>query len=257
MKFDKIKTEEGGAYLAFSVGECEKVNPIQLYEKYFIKSRHLVLKELLLAEMQLRSMEIDPWTVDKVVLRNAIKFWFDKKTEILSTPIPESFKSLLSTNKKSDQVKLLKGLSFTPGELIACIFYAYNELGFLLSQYEGEHDPIGTETEKKPTLIHLDKGTVKKVGETELSDGQLKQIVEQRKRTVAKLIEKDDSWHCFFITYASIRGDESWKDGQPHFHYISDKFGISKTELIKQIKSRTYQLGNLPHIPLNGYGEKG
>jgi hypothetical protein len=65
---------------------------------------------------------------------------------------------------------------------------------------------------------------------------------------VVKILERDDEWHCFFITYNSLRGDESWKQGQPHFHYISDKFGISKEELIKQLRSRDYKLGNLPHI---------
>jgi len=231
MKFDKIKTEEGGSYLAFSIGECDNVNPIELYEEYFIKSKLMVLKELLLAEMQIRSVEIDPWTVDKVVLGNAIKFWEDKKKEFSETEISSVFKQLLETNRKKDQVKLLKGFSLTPGELLSCIFYSYEEHGFLLSHIEGDHDPVGTETEKKPTAIHLDNGIVKKVGETDLTDGQLKQIVEQRKRTVAKIIEKDDNWHCFFITFSSIRGEESWKDGQPHFHYILDKFGISKVEL--------------------------
>ena len=192
MKFDKIKTEEGGSYLAFSIGECDRVNPIELYEEYFIKSKHIVLKELLLAEMQIRSIEIDPWTVDKVVLSNAVKFWEDKKKEIFETEISSVFKELITTNRKKDQVKLLKGFSLTPGELLSYIFYSYQEHGFMLSQIEGDHDPIGTETEKKPTAIHLDKGVVKKVGETELTDGQLKQIVEQRKRTVAKIIEKDE-----------------------------------------------------------------
>ena len=53
------------------------------------------------------------------------------------------------------------------------------------------------------------------------------------------------------IFYKSIRGGEkSWKDGQPHFHCISDKFSISRTDVVKQLQSKKYKLGSLPHIDL-------
>lgn len=255
MEFDKIESEDGEVYLAHKVGECEGVNPVDFYEKFFIESKRLLFKQILKAELKARSMHLDTQAVEKVALKNAIDFWLDKREEILSIQIPETFKKLLSANRKKNQIKLLKGFSLKPLELLACIFYAHNEHGYLLSQYEGEHDPIGTESNKKPKVIYVDKSNVHKVGESELTDGQLKHIVEQKKRTVAKLIEKGRTWHCFFITYSSLRGEESWKDGQAHFHYISDKFGITKEHLIQQIRSRRYNLGNLPHIDLIGYGE--
>jgi hypothetical protein len=71
---------------------------------------------------------------------------------------------------------------------------------------------------------------------------------------VAKIIENDEEWHCFFLTYNSIAGKENWENGQPHFHYVSNLFGIKKEDLIEQIKSKEYKLGNLPHIALKGYG---
>jgi hypothetical protein len=97
-------------------------------------------------------------------------------------------------------------------------------------------------------------GSITKFGNTELTDGQLKMALEQRSVKIAKFIEKDEEWHCFFITYDSIGGKENWQNGQPHFHYISNLFGIKKEDVITQIKSKKYKLGNLPHITLEDYG---
>lgn len=97
-------------------------------------------------------------------------------------------------------------------------------------------------------------GEIQKFGKTELTDGQLKQALEQRSVKIAKILEKDGEWHCFFITYNSIRGKENWRNSKPHFHYISNYFGISKKAVVEQIKSKKYKLGNLPHIALDDYG---
>jgi len=94
---------------------------------------------------------------------------------------------------------------------------------------------------------------LKKVGDTNLTDGQLKELLIKRKKTIAKFLDKGDSWHCSFITYASLQGKDGWNQGQPHFHYISDKFNIPRETVINRLKSRKYNLGSLPHIKLNGY----
>lgn len=107
-----------------------------------------------------------------------------------------------------------------------------------------------------PKLVEIKDDKVSKVGNTTLTDGQLKQAVDHRKVVVAKFIDKEDEWHCIFLTYDSIRGKESWKGGQPHYHYISDKFGIPRAEVLNQLKSRIYNLGSLPHIDLVGYRDE-
>ena len=56
--------------------------------------------------------------------------------------------------------------------------------------------------------------------------------------------------------YTNLKGKESWKDGQPHFHYISDKFGIPREKVVEQLKSNNYSLGCLPHIDIIGYRDK-
>jgi hypothetical protein len=80
-------------------------------------------------------------------------------------------------------------------------------------------------------------------------------VVEHRKVIISKFLDNKTAWHCFFLTFKSIRREESWQDGQPHFHYISDKFGISRENVIVQLKSKDYNLGTLPHIGLLDYGD--
>lgn len=46
----------------------------------------------------------------------------------------------------------------------------------------------------------------------------------------------------------SIIGKESYKNGQPHLHYISDKWNIKRKNIIEQLNSREYKLPSLPHI---------
>ncbi|SHG11482.1 hypothetical protein SAMN05444483_1056 [Salegentibacter echinorum] len=127
--------------------------------------------------------------------------------------------------------------------------------GFLLSQYSSNFQTSAIDKEKLPFAYMLNEdGEIEKFGKTELTDGQLKQALEQRSAKVAKILEKDGGWHCFFITYNSIGGKENWQNGKPHFHYISNYFGIKKEDVIEQIKSKKYKLGNLPHIALDDYG---
>jgi len=56
-----------------------------------------------------------------------------------------------------------------------------------------------------------------------------------------------------FLTFDSLKGNETWRDGQAHYHYISDKFGIPRQKVVEQLKSGKYRLGTLPHIDLVGY----
>ena len=170
--------------------------------------------------------------------------------------IPSELSNLLNTKKKREQTKLLNGLRMNPDILMAFLLMA-GDLGYKLSQYESEHQTKAIDSTKMPMAYRKkEDGTIEKFGKTELTDGQLKQALEQRSVKVAKILEKDNEWHCFFLTFNSIGGKENWKNGQPHFHYISNLFGIEKKDVIEQIKSKNYKLGNLPHIALDDYGKQ-
>lgn len=250
MKAEKFEVDDDSSYISISIGEADKVDPIRFYEDYFKKSRYILYRETILNGMKATSTYISMEDVEAVAFRNAESDWQRNKQETLDMPIPDEFKKLLKSKRKKEQIQLLKNFRFKPAELLAYTFYAFQKEGYLLTQIVGEHDPMGTNPSDKPKMIHVEGDKVTSVGKTSLTDGQLKHIVNHQKKTIARILEKGDEWHCFFTTYGSLRGDESWKNGQPHFHYISDKFGISREVLIEQLRSREYKLGNLPHIDL-------
>ncbi|WP_228426249.1 hypothetical protein [Chryseobacterium carnipullorum] len=114
----------------------------------------------------------------------------------------------------------------------------------------------GIDPKDVPTIIHIkDDGKVKTVGETKMTVGQLNNVIRYRKSIVSHFFEKDEDWHCLFVTYASMRGEENWKNGQPHFHYISNAFGISKEDFIKSMENGNY-IATPVHIDLLDYGNQ-
>jgi len=188
----------------------------------------------------------------------AMLLWKEQELEVDSSELPKDFITLLSTTKKSDQEKLVRGKVLTPKLSAALIYEACEKHGYTLRHVRHDIPQKGLDVEKMPKVaIIQEDGIVKKLGKTEMSDGQIKQAVEHRKVTLAKFLEKGDHWHCFFTLFKSLRGEEMWQgEGQPHYHYISDSCGIPKEEVIKQLKSEKYKLGNLPHIKLEEYGKQ-
>ena len=57
-----------------------------------------------------------------------------------------------------------------------------------------------------------------------------------RKVVQARIYHRNEHWHCFYFTFKGLAGLESGMMGaKPHYHYISDKSGISREELNKRI----------------------
>ena len=93
------------------------------------------------------------------------------------------------------------------------------------------------------------------ITECSITKGEVKNLIEQRKVIVSHFFDKDDNWHCFFTTYNSIGGKENHKGGQPHFHYISSAFGISREDFLESMKSGQYKSTSI-HIDLLEYGNQ-
>lgn len=239
-----IRTPTPDSYTIVSYGEdIEFADPIQYYKRAHIESMEAKYKLML----HLRYPNLPKETVERIVYRKAKESWNDIFRKIIRTPIPKNLTQLLFANNKKEQEKLLKGLSINADQLGCFMFRAWIEHGYTLSTFHTEHLHKGVDASKLPTLINANNEEIIKVGDTTYTDGQLKQVIEHRKVIVAKFFDKDDSWHCLFTTYNSLSGNErGMKDA--HFHYISDKFGKSREQVVEQLKSRDYKLGSLPHI---------
>lgn len=254
-KSTKIVNEDGnGFYRVFWDDKIEKVNPIEYYKNFELSKRAISYRDTI--EMK------NPYLATRLTSDYYIKFakeqieeekfWENKENVI----VPENFLKLFETSKKKEQVSLLKGLSINPDQLISLIFKSYTDYGFLYSRYRFEILPKDLNVLKKPKAAEiLENGAIKTVGETDLTSGQIKKMIEHSKVIIAHIFDKEDTWHCLFITYHSINGKENHKDGQPHFHYISSAFGIPRDEFIDSMKNGNYKSTSV-HIDLLEYGNQ-
>lgn len=249
MKIREIINKKTGQKLIIFGGEdFEKLKPSEYFLEFCLISRMMLLEPMETIGIK------EPTKKGAETLIKVIEECSDLLKKFRKIQLPAKLVQLLEAKKKKEQIKLLKGLQINLDVFMAFLLYAEDK-GYTLSQYQSEHIPIDIDLTKMPLAYRQkEDGTIDKIGKTNLTDGQLKLALEQRSVKVAKILEKGDEWHCFFLTFKSIKGKENWKNGQPHFHYISNLFGIDKKEVIKQIKSKTYKLGNLPHIALVDYG---
>jgi len=246
----KIQDKKTGAdHLIFDSPDFEFVNPIDHYSTVFMGVNISMMREI----VHRSELSVPNHIVEKIIHKEALKDWNEKYSELDKLELPKGLMHLLAAPSKKEQVRLLKGLCLIPDQLLAFIFRAHLTDGYLFSQNRAEHPQKGLNKEMMPSVVEIKNGKVNKVGNTTFTDGQLKQAVDHRKVTISKFLDKGEEWHCFFLTYDSLKGKESWKNGQPHYHYISDKFGIPREKVVAELKKSKYKLSNLPHIDLNDY----
>lgn len=253
MKGEKIERTEGtGFYLAFSDDKVERVNPIEYYVNCELEKRSKIYREI----FKIKEPDLFSKLDDSFFQKEAMKSMQGFVEKFEEANLHPNFLELLGTTRKKNQISLLKGMSLCPESLMLLIMKSYRDYGFLYSKYRFERDPKNIEGKQKPKLARLNKdNTIEKIGFTNLTDGELKNVINQRKVIIAYFFEKDDFWHCFLGTYDSFQGKESWKSGQAHLHYISSSFGMSKEDLLKSLKEGKYKSTPV-HVDLLNYGSQ-
>lgn len=157
---------------------------------------------------------------------------------------------------KKEQIRLLKGVQLKKPQL-AAIFDFAEKCGYKFSHYTWQGEPKSVKDKTLPPFMHLnDDGKVEYVGETTLTEGQMRTVIEQAEVIIMQIFDNGTHWHCFLRTFKGLKGKEPGKQGsRPHIHYLSDSFGISKEDLIEMVKMGKYP--NTPvHIPLIMDSEK-
>ena len=171
--------------------------------------------------------------------------------EYSKVDIPECFEAILESDlSKNEQERLLKGVTLTDREWDA-IFYKAEEKEYTYSFYKYVAPLTSVEGKTVPNFIYKNEdGKVKYFGDSTLSDKHMAHIVENTKTIIARIIDKDEHWHCFVQTLKGVKGHEGGRLGsKPHIHYISDKFGISRDDLVAQIHEGHYPTDSI-HILL-------
>ena len=232
---------DNGFYSVKKYDDYELQNPIELIRDICIQSSKSFDRNILIAKGFNNPSE-------RILNKFAYKRCNKRIQDYRRTKFPKKLINLLNASSKKEQKKCLKGLHLNHKQFYSFIFYAFENYNFKLSQYKSEHHHKNLDQSKLPEVIHIENDSVNIIGKTELTEGQLKNVVKYRKVIATKILENEDNWHCFFFTFKSMKGEEKHNNGQPHFHYISNKWNINKTEVIKQLTSEKYGLPSIPHI---------
>lgn len=188
---------------------------------------------------------------DEIINQVALMFAKKSYNELSKESVDSKLKNIFQKElNKKEQIRLLKGVQLTEPQLSSLFNFA-EESGYKFSHYKWQGDPKSIKEEKLPSFMHLkDDGSVEYVGDTTLTEGQMRTIINQADVLIARIFDNGIHWHCFLQTYKGLKGMESGVQGsRPHLHYLSDSFGISKDDLVKMIKMGKYP--NTPvHIPL-------
>lgn len=239
-----VEDDQGGHYHISQVPDYELVTPHDYLIEVIVNAKYRLMQLIAHSQNITGPREL----MLQIMRKRAIAEWKAEYAEMLNKKLPPNLLALLNTERKNEQKQLTKGMEFTSDELTAFIAQAGHFHNYLYSQYRSEHTPNGTSLDSLPVFTHLnDDGSITKVGNSKLSDGQLKNIVTQRKVLLGKFLEKGADWHCFVYTYDSIGGKEKGDWGS-HIHYISSKWGVSKTDVVAGIKNGRYVSSGLPHI---------
>jgi hypothetical protein len=234
---------ENRRYYINTIDDYEFVRPLEKFMQLFIPSNirlHKMMVEASAATSGAADIPAEVWM--KVLHKNAVEKWKEKAQELMNTQTPQALWALLEAGSKKDQIKVLRGLSLTWDEFFAFVCQAGENLGYSYSSYKVHLNHKGLDHSKLPKIIRLRKdNTVETVGSTPLTQGQLKQVITERKVINAKFLDKGDDWHCFFYTYKSIEGKENYQGEQPHIHYISSKWGIPRADVLAAIRSGSYK----------------
>lgn len=254
-KYREIMRPDGrSSYQVFWLDNVEKTNPIELYKNAEIYKRAILYRNVIEIKDPVLAQNLTDDFYTRYAMREVENEGYCEKIERVG--VHENFLKLLETTRKKDQITLLKGMSITPEQLMSLIFKSYKDYNYLYSIYRFENLSKDLYDKKTPKFAAmLNDGTIETIGDTDLTNGQVKKMITERKVIIAHFFDRGNDWHCLFTTYNSIGGKENHNNGQPHYHYFSSAFGINRDEFIESMRCGDYKSTSV-HIDLLEYGNQ-
>lgn len=239
MSHQLIPQNISGYVIANIMEDVENVNARDYFISFNTNSIYPAIQAII-EDSSLEPICKDP----RSIYTAAIKISTEQIEKTASLEFPEEIKDLFTKEmSKKEQISLLRGVSISIEQLGAIFIYA-SDNGYKFSNYLFSDTPKKYVGADLPSFIHLkDNGIIEHYGETSLTDGQMKEIVNVSQFVLARILNNGIHWHCFYQTRRGVLGYESGEYGsKSHIHYISDSFGVSLKDVIKGFKS-----GNCPH----------
>ena len=155
------------------------------------------------------------------------------------SPQPQIFELLSNESLKfKKQKRLLKGLKLEKKDIL-WLYKEAEDLGYLLDTTLVEKHPAKYDEKKMPHIFYQNKdGSMDVIGDTDMTETEMKAYLEERKVIQVRLFHNKEHWHCFYYTFKGLAGKEHGEMGRkPHYHYLSDKSGITWNQLQDRIKA--------------------
>lgn len=189
-------------------------------------------------KLKARGLPHDP---DDERLAFVLKKVDEEIIEVLAVcrPQPQIFETLTneSLNFKK-QKRLLKGVKFEKTDIL-WLYKEAEDLGYLLDTTLVEKHPAKYDEKKMPHMFYQNKGgSMDVIGDTDMTEAEMKAYLKERKVVQVRLFHNKEHWHCFYYTFKGLAGKEHGDMGsKPHYHYLSDKSGITWNQLQDRIKA--------------------
>lgn len=179
----------------------------------------------------------DEAIVRKLALRDAKEFF----EEMLHKTLPDFRLQQILTHTewtKKQQMKLWRGFELRTRDLLWFNWLA-QKAGYLLDVRVIETHPKVFDEKKLPRVFReTEDGSIDKIGDTDMKEGEMRALLQQRKVQNVRIYHKGDVWHCFYGTMRGLNGQEQGAIGShPHYHYISDKWGIKLEDLLQRMQA--------------------
>ncbi len=234
------------------MGNAEFVNPIEKTMNDVIDSyKAMRLDNFKFAYKHNKLSPIGIFSIDKILKAleiEGLKIWKEQYERIMNTDLPDNIFQILNCTDKNSQIKVFKPpFELSTLSLQKFIFEAWKLYGFKYSDYRFEHSQKGLNSQNLPEGFFLnEQNRIEVYGSTKMKEGELKNAIIHRKVTIAKFLDNDSEWHCFYYNYNSIGGKES---GQiPHIHYISSNWTINRETVLEELKKRHHSFNSSVHI---------
>lgn len=201
--------EKGIKTYSLSIMEdVEFVNPRDFMKDFHIRSIiPTIIKEKYLEQ------KMPKVKMKELVLRESSDIAEAHISSLEQMELPPQIQSLLDTDySKKEQVRLLNGMSITRGQLGA-IFIQAGKKGYSYSNYVFDGIPKTYNERNFPSFIRVKDDRDVETSENHLlSEGQSKDIVIQSKKIIARFLDKNNHWHCFYQTQNGAYGKEKGKN---------------------------------------------
>lgn len=218
---------------------------------YFKYGWALFLSNIYIKQMEMKGINSNSYDlINEKVIKNVEKQF----SEMLGNSYRNNnLLELLSNDGLSykEQNRLLKGMVLTSTDIL-WFHKDAQDLNYMLDVFQEEKYPEKFNFKNTPVCFcQQDDKSIETIGKTNMTEGEKRALLEQRKVVQARVFHKGEHWHCFYYTFKGLAGLELGILGKiPHYHYISDKSGITRVKLEQCIKECNMPTSKV-HIVLN------